>query len=110
LRKDGGIIAVRANDPKDTQTRDQIRGHLPHIARMFSAGDFNAPMLIHGKNPPGSATMAHLKDQIHYSYTETAAGGEVKIGSANRAAIGAVHAFLRFQIKDHQTGDSIEVK
>jgi hypothetical protein len=110
LRKDGGSVAVRANDPKDTQTRDQIRGHLPHIVQMFSAGDFHAPMLIHAQNPPGSAAMARLKDQIHYSYQDTAAGGEVKIASANKAAISAIHEFLRFQIKDHQTGDSLDIK
>ena len=110
LRKDGGVIAVKANDTKDTATRDQIRAHLPHIVQMFSAGDFNAPMLIHAQNPPGSATMARLKDQIHYSYQDTPAGGEVKIGSANKEAVAAVQEFLRFQIKDHQTGDSLEVK
>jgi hypothetical protein len=110
LRKDGGIIAVKANDPKDTETRDQIRAHLPHIVRMFSAGDFDAPMLIHAQNPPGSAIMARLKHQIQYSYQDTPAGGEVKIDSANKEAVAAVHEFLRFQIKDHQTSDSLEVK
>jgi len=47
LAKDGGAIEVTANDPNDTESRDQIRQHLTHIAMMFSAGSFNAPMLIH---------------------------------------------------------------
>lgn len=110
LRKDGGTIAVSANDPRDTETRDQIRAHLPHIVQMFAAGDFNAPMLIHAQKPPGSTTMARLRDQIHYTYEETASGGEVKIGSSNAEAIAAVHEFLRFQIKDHKTGDSLQVR
>ena len=54
--------------------------------------------------------MARLRDQIHYTYEETASGGEVKIGSSNAEAIAAVHEFLRFQIKDHKTGDSLQVR
>ena len=52
LAKDGGAIEVTANDPNDTQSRDQIRQHLTHIAMMFSAGNFSAPMLIHDETPP----------------------------------------------------------
>jgi hypothetical protein len=50
LNYDGGVIDVRANDVKDTESRDQIRGHFQHIAQMFAAGNFNAPMLVHGTN------------------------------------------------------------
>src|SRR5258708_3708847 len=53
LYPDGGTILVEANDANDTESRDQIRSHLPHIAKMFTAGDFQAPMLVHGKTPPG---------------------------------------------------------
>jgi hypothetical protein len=53
----GGSIEVSANDPADTDSRDAIRGHLEHIASMFSEGDFDAPMLIHDRVPPGVPTM-----------------------------------------------------
>jgi hypothetical protein len=53
LYADGGAIEVAANDPNDTESRDQIRMHLSHIASMFAAGDFKAPMLIHDQVPPG---------------------------------------------------------
>jgi hypothetical protein len=43
LFKDGGEILVAANDPNDKPSIDQIRSHLGHIAKMFSAGNFNAP-------------------------------------------------------------------
>ncbi len=43
LHHDGGVIDVRANDVKDTQSRDQIRNHFHHIAQMFAAGNFNVP-------------------------------------------------------------------
>ena len=45
---------VSANDPNDLNGRDQIRMHLSHIVKMFSAGNFNVPMFIHDTTPPGS--------------------------------------------------------
>lgn len=109
LLKDGGVIDVSANDAKDTASRDQIRMHLGHIAETFSAGDFEAPMLIHGLNPPGVATMKALREQIKFKYDDSDRGGRLRITSKNAKALDAIHEFLRFQIKDHQTGDSIDI-
>jgi len=105
LFKDGGEIAVTANDPKDKASIDQIRMHLGHIANMFSAGNFNAPMLIHATNPPGAATMARLKEQIRYEFSEIDRGARIRLVAGSSETIDAVHAFLLFQIVDHQTGD-----
>ena len=107
LAKDGGAVEVTANDPNDTESRDQIRQHLTHIAMMFSAGNFNAPMLIHDQTPPGVPVMKRLKSQIRYEFENVESGGRVKISTMNREAIDAVHEFLRFQITDHQTGDPL---
>src|ERR1700752_4672723 len=41
---------------------EQIRSHLGHITKMFSSGNFKAPMFIHDTNPPGTATMTRLKE------------------------------------------------
>ena len=109
LTYDGGLIDVRANDVKDTESRDQIRGHFLHIAQMFAAGNFNAPMLVHGKDVPGTATMTQLKDQIHWDLQETARGARLKITADNEPALDAVHQFLKFQIEDHKTGDCTAV-
>ena len=110
LHPDGGTIQVEANDAKDIVSRDQIRDHLPHIAQMFSAGNFNAPMLVHGKTPPGVPVLERLKEQVAYKYEKLAGGGRVRIVTKNAEALDAVHAFLRFQIADHQTGDPVEVR
>ena len=98
---------MTANDPNDTESRDQIRRHLTHIAMMFSAGNFNAPMLIHDQTPQGVAVMKRLKSQIKYEFESMESGGRVKITTSNREAIDAVNEFLRFQITDHQTGDPL---
>jgi hypothetical protein len=109
LFKDGGAIEVEANDPKDTASREQIREHLTHIAAMFSAGNFESPMFTHGTTPPGVPTMAHLRDQIEYEFEETEKGAKVRIKTTNGQATDAIHAFLLFQIVDHQTGDSPDI-
>ncbi len=109
LTPDGGVIAVSANDPDDRASRDAIRGHLAHIAKMFTAGDFEAPMLIHGQTPPGVPVMKARRKTIRYVYEETAAGARVRISTADQKSLAAIHDFLRFQIEDHRTGDSLEV-
>jgi hypothetical protein len=105
LYPNGGEINVRANDPSDKGSIDQIRMHLGHIAKLFSAGNFNAPMLIHDTNPPGVPAMTRLKDAIKYEYSETDHGARIRLVTENSQAIDAIHAFLLFQIIDHQTGD-----
>lgn len=111
LYEDGGAIDVSVNDPADVTNRDAIRSHLPHIAMMFGGGDFSAPMLVHDtKNVPGTAAMAKLKDAIAYKYVETPKGGRVDITTSDPSAVAAVHDFLKFQIRDHKTGDPLTVR
>jgi hypothetical protein len=110
LANDGGSIQVEVNDVKDTESRDQIRRHLRHITMMFSEGNFEVPMLIHEKTPPGSEVMGQLKAEISYEFKEREKGGAIQISSTNKAAIEAIHEFLRFQIKEHMTGDPLALK
>jgi hypothetical protein len=110
LFSDGGAIEVVAIDPKDEATRDQIRMHLAHIAQMFNDGNFNVPMFIHDKTPPGVPIMQAKKDAIHYRFEQTSMGGQVRITSADSDALTAIHQFLVFQIQDHRTGDPTTVR
>ena len=105
----GGAIEIEAKDAKDAVTRHQIRRHLSRIAKMFSDGDFNSPMLIHGQTPSGVPTMQRLKGEIKYKFEETERGGRVRISTSNPEGLASIHEFLRFQIKEHQTGDITEV-
>ncbi len=106
LLEEGGAIQVTANGGSDTASRDQIREHLSHIAKMFAAGNFDTPMFIHGVTPPGVPVMIRLRDQIIYRYEEMERGARVRITTTNPQALDAIHGFLRFQITDHHTGDS----
>jgi hypothetical protein len=109
LWRDGGVIQVEANESSDTASRDEIREHLAHIANMFSHGDFNAPMLIHAQTPPGVPEMKRLKRKIRYKFEQTNRGGQVLISTSDPEALSAVHDFLRFQIREHKTGDPLKV-
>ena len=109
LYADGGRIDVGANDAADTKNRDAIRSHLPHIAMMFGMGDFSAPMMVHGIDVPGTKLLAANKDKVHFAYAETPKGGRVYIVTNDAATLEAVHAFMRYQITDHKTGDPLTV-
>jgi hypothetical protein len=110
LRSNGGEIEVTANDAADVQSATEIRGHLQHIAQMFGDGNFTAPMLIHARNPPGADTMAWRKAAITYTVETLPAGARVRIATDDRDALNAIHAFLRFQITDHRTGDPVTIQ
>ena len=76
---------------------------------MFGNGDFSTPMFVHDGIPPGVTTMKLMTSDVHYTYEEMRTGGRVRIKSENPVAVAAIHDFLRFQINEHRTGDSLEV-
>lgn len=111
LYEDGGAIDVSVKDPADTTNRTAIRSHLSQIAAVFGQGNFRDPMLVHDRpDVPGTAEMTRLKARIAYRYVETPNGGRVDIVTTDPEALKAVHEFLRFQITDHKTGDSLAVR
>lgn len=107
LYADGGAIQVLANDGADSESLQAIHGHLMHIASMFSEGNFELPMFIHSQVPPGVPTMKEERADITYTFEEVPGGGRVRIQSGKAEAVKAIHEFLRFQIEDHHTGDSM---
>ncbi len=110
LTKTGGRIEITANRRDDLDSIGAIRSHLPHIAKMFAEGDFEAPMLIHDRVPPGVPTMKRRSGAIAWKYENSVAGGRIVASTKDRAALAALHAFLAFQIEDHETEDSLAVR
>jgi len=108
INADGGAIEVTANDSSDAASQEQIRAHLSHIAKLFKEGDFSAPMFIHAETPPGVPAMKRLKADISYTFETIERGARVRIATTNAEGVEAIHAFLRYQIKDHQTGDPLD--
>lgn len=109
LRPDGGEIRVDVKSTHDRANTSAIRAHLRQIAVDFAAGRFDAPLATHGEEPPGVETLRARAAAIRYRFEETRAGGVVTIRSSDPAAVAAVHDFLRYQIREHRTGDPIAV-
>lgn len=106
LTASGGTIEVTVLNPSDRTSLRQIREHLKRIAGEFSRGVFEKPLATHAEVPPGVPVMRRLQQAITYTYEETPAGALVRIHTANTPARRAIHDFLRYQIKEHRTGDS----
>jgi hypothetical protein len=105
LLANGGAIELMANDPDDKVTRDEIQKHLSHIVQMFTSGNFQIPMFIHDKVPPGVPVMKSKHASIMYVFESMPSGGRVRITTTDAEALKALHQFLTFQIDEHRTGD-----
>ena len=109
LAPNGGSIEVAANDGADRAGRDQIRAHLREIAVEFADGNFAKPFATHGETPTGVAIMQARKQRMTFTYEDTADGGVVRISTADARTRRAIHDFLRYQIREHATGDPLTV-
>jgi hypothetical protein len=100
---DGGRIELQrdSDDPEGVAT---IRAHLRGIADAFANGDFGTPAAVHAQQVPGTAVMAERRAAIRYVYRDLPRGGEVRIVTADPAAVEAIHAFMAFQRSDHRAG------
>ena len=98
---DGGRIELQ-RDTADRAGVETIRAHMRDIAGRFSRGDFAIPGFVHAQEVPGTRVMAERKAQITYEAADLPGGAEVRIRSADSAAIAAVHEFLAFQRGDHR--------
>jgi hypothetical protein len=105
----GGAIEVTVTDAADAVSRDQVRAHLQSIASAFGQGDFAKPMATHAELPPGVQVMQQHIDALTFRYEELPAGGRVSIATTEVTTLEAVHAFLRYQIREHGTGDAMTV-
>jgi hypothetical protein len=104
LLPDGGTIEITANDPADVAA---IRQQVANIADLFGQGKFEVQTVTRGQNPPGVDRMSQLKSAISYTAENLPAGGRVRITTTSLEARNAVHDFLRFQIQEDKTGDSL---
>jgi hypothetical protein len=110
LTRDGGAIGVSANDSADESTRAQIRAHLQEVALAFGQGNFEKPLLTHSEVPPGVSGMQRHKSAIRYTFEPTDRGGSLRIATSDADALNAIHDFLRYQIREHGTGDPTTVQ
>jgi len=99
---DGGRIELQ-RDRDDSVGAATIRMHLRTIARAFAAGDFTAPATVHLETVPGVRVMRAHRAAIRYDVSDLPRGAELRIRSADTAAIEAIHRFLAYQRREHRT-------
>src|SRR5438270_259945 len=109
LYETGGAIEVVANDPAAEATIGQIRTHLKEIAADFSRGDFSKPFATHGEVPPGVPGMQEGKNALAFRYEDMPSGGRLRITTSDAKATDALHEFLRYQVREHSTGDPLRL-
>jgi hypothetical protein len=110
LARSGGSIEVTVKDAGDIRNLEAIRSHLRAIAGDFARGRFDKPFQTHGEVPPGVATMQAGSGSIAYRYEDLPDGGAVRIETSDARLIEAVHAFLRYQITEHHTSDTLNLR
>lgn len=54
--------------------------------------------------------LKRLSERVAYTYEELPAGGRIRITASDPQALAAAHAFLRFQVVEHRTGDSGKIE
>ena len=54
--------------------------------------------------------MKARKAKITYQYESTPTGAKVVITTADPKALEAVHAYLRYQIREHKTADPLDIQ
>lgn len=111
LYEDGGAIEITVKERSDKKNLAAIREHL-RMLQLFAKGDSDsaAPASVHSQEVPGTEEMKRLRDRIAYAYEDIQNGGRLRITTRHARALAAVYQFLRFQIQDHKTGDSLEVR
>jgi hypothetical protein len=60
--------------------------------------------------PDGAEAMKALGGAVAYRYEELERGARVRIATKDARGVEAIHAFLKFQIADHRTGDEGKIE
>lgn len=109
LSPKGGSIEVHVKDPADREERDRVIAHLKVIADQFAKGDFSIPVAVHAEEPAGVPLLKQYATSIKYELVADDLGGRVTISTTSAGALAGIHQFLRYQIKEHHTGDPLTV-
>jgi hypothetical protein len=89
----------------DRRRKDAIASERDRVE--FTYDDFTKPFATHGEVPPGVKPMQQRLRMITFRYEDVVDGGRVRSQTSDRKAKIAVQEFLRYQIREHSTGDPL---
>jgi hypothetical protein len=98
---DGGLQAVTAKDPSNSEQIALIQAHLKEEVEKFRQGDFSDPATIHGEDMPGLAALKAGARHIDVQYTILPNGAQMQYTTKDPTLIIALHQWLTAQLADH---------
>lgn len=110
LWRTGGAIEVHVNGAQPADLKAAVAGHLRSIAVQFSQGDFSIPRQVHGETPAGAEALKGVAGAVTYAFEPGDLGGRILLVGKNEKAVAAIHEFLRYQIREHRTGDRLTIE
>jgi len=99
--KSGGVLMIKAKNPKDTVQINLIRMHLKKEHALFSNANFKDPKTLHGMNMPGLKVLSKSKGKFKVTYNELKDGAKLTFVSFHPGVIKALHIWFNAQLKDH---------
>lgn len=97
----GGILMIKAKDPKDTLQISLIRDHLNKEKGLFSEADFKDPKTLHGMNMPGLKALSGSEGKFNVNYKKLSDGAKLTFASKDPTVIDAIHVWFDAQLRDH---------
>ena len=105
VTRSGGLIRLTVDDPDNAEAAGRAQIDLREAAAQYARGEFSGEPATHGLTPPGTPQMRQLRNRIIYTEHAIQDGAELIISSTDARAVTAIHQFLEFQIREHQSGD-----
>lgn len=98
---DGGVQAVKADDPSDREQIQLIREHLRKEAAAFARGDFGDPEQIHGRDMPGVEELRMSYEEVTITFSTTPTGARIRYRTRAPQVVDALHRWFDAQLMDH---------
>ncbi len=97
----GGVLRIKAKDPKDTLQISLIRNHLEKEENLFSKANFSDPKTLHGMDMPGLQLLSESKNKFKVDYKKLPDGAKLTFSSKDTTVTNAIHVWFDAQLKDH---------
>ena len=97
----GGLESVLIKSSADRDQLPLIRSHLRKEQRLFSRGDFQDPMAIHGMQMPGIDALRRHAGEITITYRSLPRGAQLRYATGDPTLLAALHEWFDVQLMDH---------
>ncbi len=107
LVKNGGVIEFTAKDPNDTAAISALQKYMDVQKDLLEKGKNDDDADVHGRVPDGVPGLKRLRNEITFFAVKTDNGAVLRMFSVNDQARQAIQEFMKFQIREHKTGDPL---